>query len=117
MANAAGLVEDYDRFFLTKTRDEWIRLFQENDLMYVPVHHIEEVLEDPQALQNHYVVDFDHPLLGRIKIPGYPISFSANRAGTEGPAPRLGEHTQAVMENLGYEEQEIRALKADGVIK
>jgi crotonobetainyl-CoA:carnitine CoA-transferase CaiB-like acyl-CoA transferase len=87
------IIKILDDVLLTKPRAEWLAIFQEHGLQFAPVQNFLDVLEDPQAHANGYVVDFDHPLLGTIRIPGYPISFSANTAGTHGPAPDLGEHT------------------------
>jgi crotonobetainyl-CoA:carnitine CoA-transferase CaiB-like acyl-CoA transferase len=66
---------------------------------------------------NDYVVDFKDRLLGEVKIPGYPVHFSANRVGTRSFAPTLGEHTDLVMQQMGYTDQEIEELKKEGVIK
>ena len=115
--NGETLVKLYDEIFLTKTRDEWIKLFRENGFLFAPVQRMEEVLKDPQAIQNGYVVDFDHPSLGTVKIPGYPITFGANRAGTVRPAPGLGEHTDMVLKDMGFNEGDILNLKKNGVIK
>ena len=67
LKNSAELVSVFDVIFQTETRDEWIQLFRDNGFMFAPVQSIEEVLCDPQALENNYVVDFDHPTLGPIK--------------------------------------------------
>jgi len=115
--NAAELVAIYDEIFQTKTRDEWIRIFRDNGFMFAPVQDLEEVLTDPQATLNNYVVDFDHPFLGRVKFPGFPITFSANRVGTRGPSPGMGEHTDPVMKEMGFTDPEIQTLKKEGVIK
>jgi crotonobetainyl-CoA:carnitine CoA-transferase CaiB-like acyl-CoA transferase len=66
---------------------------------------------------NDYVVDFKDRLLGEVKIPGYPVHFSANKVGTRSFAPTLGEHTDLVMQQMGYTDQEIEDLKKEGVIK
>jgi crotonobetainyl-CoA:carnitine CoA-transferase CaiB-like acyl-CoA transferase len=63
------------------------------------------------------VVDFRDRFLGDVKIPGYPVHFSANQAGTRNFAPNLGEHTDLVMHQMGYTDQEIQELKKDEVIK
>ena len=115
--NAAGLIEDYDKLFLTRTRDEWIKIFSENGFFYAPVQQMEEVIEDIQAVENGYVVDFQHPFLGNVKIPGYPVTFSANKAGTVRPAPGLGEHTDLVMKELGYADEEIQTFRDEKAIK
>ena len=115
--NAAELVAIYDDVFKTKTRDEWIRIFRNNGFMFAPVQRLEEVLNDPQAVLNNYVVDFRHPFLGDIKLPGFPAYFSAHTTGTRAPSPKLGEHTDFVLKEIGYSENEITVLRKEGVIK
>jgi crotonobetainyl-CoA:carnitine CoA-transferase CaiB-like acyl-CoA transferase len=106
-----------DDVLLTRPRAEWLQIFQEYGLQFAPVQNLLDVLEDPQAHANGYIVDFDHPLLGKIRIPGYPVSFSANTAGTHGPAPDLGEHTVEVLSGLGYSSEAIDRLKAEHVVR
>jgi crotonobetainyl-CoA:carnitine CoA-transferase CaiB-like acyl-CoA transferase len=111
------LVAIFDKVFATKTRDEWVKILIGEKLMVCPVLNINEIRADPQALVNDYEVDFKDRLFGEAKIPGYPVHFSANRAGTRSFAPTLGEHTDLVMREMGYTDQEIRELKKEGVIK
>jgi formyl-CoA transferase len=107
----------FDKVFATKSRDEWMEIFLSHGLLACSVQKIQEVADDPQALVNKYVVPFDHPLQGRVKIPGYPVYFSACAAGTASAAPRLGEHTSVVLQALGYSDQAIAELKKEGVIR
>jgi crotonobetainyl-CoA:carnitine CoA-transferase CaiB-like acyl-CoA transferase len=107
----------FDKVFATKSRDEWMEIFLSHGLLACSVQKIQEVVDDPQALANKYVVPFDHPLQGRVKIPGYPVYFSACAAGTVSAAPRLGEHTSVVLQALGYSDQAIAELKKEGVIR
>lgn len=111
------LVDRFDRVFATKTRREWIDILRAKGLMFGPVQRIEDVLTDAQALSNGYVLDFDHRSLGKVKIPGYPVQFSASCAGTRFSAPALGEHTDSIMKKLGYSDQEIVLLRKTGVIR
>jgi crotonobetainyl-CoA:carnitine CoA-transferase CaiB-like acyl-CoA transferase len=62
-------------------------------------------------------VDFDHRSLGKVKIPGYPVQFSASCAGTRTSAPALGEHTDSIMREIGYSDQEIAEARQAGVIR
>jgi len=113
----ADLLDRFDNVFITKTRDEWIDIFLEKGLMFCPIKHINEIQTDPQALANQYVVPFEHPMLGNINIPGYPAHFSECRAGTRGPAPAIGEHTDEILSNLGYTNKNISDLKKEGVTR
>ena len=110
------LVEYFEVVFAERTRDEWLTTLQDAGLMFAPVQELTEVLKDEQALANDYVVDFDHPELGAISIPGFPIQFSANSAGTVSAAPALGGHTVQVLKEYGYSDQDIDRLRHRGAI-
>lgn len=114
--NYTELIKIFDKVFLTKKCDEWMKIFISNGLMFSPVKHIDEASSDAQALENRYIVPFEHPVHGKMDIAGYPIHFSACNAGTNMPAPALGEHTEHVLEEIGYLKKEISDLRKDGVI-
>jgi len=115
-ANYVELNAIFDKVFVSKPRDEWMEIFLSHGLLACSVQKIQEVPDDPQALANNYVVPFDHPLQGQIKIPGYPIHFSACAAGTRSAAPQLGEHTDLILQELGYSDGDIEKLKKEGII-
>lgn len=117
LENCAELVTLFDKVFATKTRDEWVEILQAKGLMFVRVQEAIEIQDDPQALINHYIIDFEDPRLGKVKVTGYPIHFSANPAGIQSFAPAIGEHTDFVMQQAGYTNQEIKKLKEEGVIQ
>ena len=114
--NVRELIEIFDSVFARKPRDEWLKLLLSKGLKFTPVQDISEVFKDPQTILNNYVVDFDYPSIGKVKIPGYPVHFSAARAGTRSAAPAIGEHTEIVMREIGFTDMEINKLKKDGVI-
>ena len=116
-AHSAELVAIFDKVFVSKTREEWVDILLKEELMVCPVLNINEIKDDSQARVNNYVVDFKDRFLGDVKIPGYPVHFSANQAGTRSFAPTLGEHTDLVMHQMGYTDQEIQELKKEGIIK
>jgi crotonobetainyl-CoA:carnitine CoA-transferase CaiB-like acyl-CoA transferase len=80
------------------------------------VQTIDEVLADPQTLARGMVVEQDHPLLGKIKLPNLPFRFSDCDTSPRGPAPLLGQHNREVAASLGYSAAQIDALANDGVL-
>jgi crotonobetainyl-CoA:carnitine CoA-transferase CaiB-like acyl-CoA transferase len=114
---SSELIEIFDAVFLKKTRDEWMEIFQSLGLMFCSILHIQEVASDPQAIVNDYVVPFNHPSMGNINIPGYPVHFSESSAGTRFSAPSIGEHTDEILQGLGYSSEDIEDLKKEGIIK
>jgi len=117
LAHAEQLVRIFDDAFATRPREEWLKVFAEYDLIFSAVHTLKDMAEDPQILENGYLVDFEHPTLGKIKIPGYPGHFSESRAGTTSAAPELGQHTEEILSALcGFSKEEIGTLREKKVI-
>lgn len=114
--NSRELVLIFDKVFATKTADEWAPILKKEDLIYSPILKINELEHDPQILSNQYIVEMDHPTLGRVKETGHPIRYSETPANIAArPAPHLGEHTQEVLSELGYGRDQIEALHKKGV--
>lgn len=116
-ADYPALIAIFDKVFTTRTRDEWMEIFQKHKLMFSSVQRVEEVETDEQAVVNGYVEPFDYRGLGNINLPGYPIRFSQCKTGTRFPAPALGEHTDLVLSEMGYTSSEIEALRQDKIVK
>ncbi len=115
--NVAELIARFDEAFMTKTRDEWLDIFNNAGLMFSPIQKITDVADDPQAIANNYVVDFDHPDLGTIKVPGYPIDFSEYSAGIRSAAPDIGQHTDVILEELNFTKDEIADLREEEIVR
>lgn len=114
--NFVELNQIFDAVFASRPRDIWMDIFQAHGLMFCSVQQIREVLDDPQALENGYLMPFVHPDQGPVTIPSYPVQFSKCQAGTRSAAPKLGEHTDIVLQNLGYSEHDIAKLKKGKVV-
>jgi alpha-methylacyl-CoA racemase len=113
---AHNLREEIDAFFRTKTRDEWIAEAKDLDVCLTPVLDISEVETDPQLQARQMVYEQTHPVCGCTKGIGVPLKFSATPAHPTGPSPALGEDTKSVLEELGYQQEEIEVFRKEGVI-
>ncbi|MBN1614418.1 MAG: CoA transferase [Deltaproteobacteria bacterium] len=113
-----AIIEELDRTFLTKSRDEWVKLIKEGgDFIVGPVNTIFEVIDDPQVLANKYVADFDLPSCGSVKIVNSPFHFSETPVEIRMPAPEFGQHTEEVLMELGgYTWEEIEKLRVEEII-
>ena len=117
LENAEQLITIFDGLFATRPLAEWLRIFAEHDLFCCAVNSVRELKDDPQVTENDYLVDFEHPTLGKIKIPGYPAQFSESWARTTSAAPELGEHTEEVLMDVGeYSKEEIAQMRKEGVL-
>jgi crotonobetainyl-CoA:carnitine CoA-transferase CaiB-like acyl-CoA transferase len=114
----AELIPLLDKAFATKTRDEWIKYFEEKgyEFAYAPIYDPVEAVHSEQARANEYVTEFDHPELGRIKMIGFPVKFSKTPARIYREAPHLGQHTEEVLLELGYTWEEIAQFREEEVI-
>ncbi|MDO8673263.1 MAG: CoA transferase, partial [Dehalococcoidia bacterium] len=76
-----------------------------------------DLVQDPQVIANNYLIDFDHPTLGKVKAVAPPVSLSETPGGIRLPAPEFGQHTEEVLiEVCGYTWEDLEKLREDEVI-
>lgn len=115
--NSSELVTIMDEIFKTKTRGEWAAVFDKNDVVYSVVNDFDDLVVDPQVLANDYITDFDHPVWGRIMVPGIPIHLENTPGQIRMPAPQWGQHTEEVLTDiLGYTWEHTAELRDREVI-
>ena len=105
------LIEEIQNLFETKTQREWIEFFKDVDACCEPVLTFEEVFQDPQVLHRKMVMEYEHPVEGKIRQLGNPIKSSQFPFEIRTPSPAWGEHTMEVLKTLGYSEEEIKHFK------
>ena len=117
MTNLAALTDAMNAVLATRTKADWISAFDVAGVPAGPVHTLGEALEHPQTLARDMVVDLVHPQAGATKALGCPIHFSQTPTHIGRPAPMLGEHTRELLREYGYDDRQIDALVADGVVE
>lgn len=120
--NYKEVIQTLDNTFATKGLQEWLDIFHREGIddagfAYSPVQDYFDVLNDPQALANNLIVNFDHPVAGEIKLFGHLCDFNNTPSRIKHAAPQHGQHTGEVLsQELGYSKEEIAKLKSDRII-
>ena len=101
----------------TKPRAHWMNALEANDVPFAPVNSLQDVLDDPQVQHLRTFYQQTHPTKGEITAIHRPVLIDGGRDEQALPAPTLGEHTDAVLTELGYDEAEIGKLRSELVIQ
>ncbi len=114
--NHLALFNILDEVFPTKTWDEWKQRLTGAGFPWALVQTIPEVINDPQARANDFFTPFDHPVYGRINLMAAPVKLSQTRETMRMPAPEPGQHTEEVLAEFGYTQDDITRFRKQGVI-
>jgi crotonobetainyl-CoA:carnitine CoA-transferase CaiB-like acyl-CoA transferase len=101
--------------FSKRPADLWLAELEAAGVPCGPVHELEDALEDPQVIANESVTHLRHPDHGDYLVPNNPIRFASAPVGPRGYSPGLGEHTAAILGELGYSDEDVEQLFRDGV--
>jgi crotonobetainyl-CoA:carnitine CoA-transferase CaiB-like acyl-CoA transferase len=113
--NAPDLVAALDSVFATKPFAEWVEIFRANNVWFAPVNLVHEVPNDPVVQQAGAFVDVPGPD-GPVKMVATPADFSESKWAPTCLPPELGQHTEEVLLELGYDWEQIIPLKEAGAI-
>jgi crotonobetainyl-CoA:carnitine CoA-transferase CaiB-like acyl-CoA transferase len=102
--------------FATRTREEWTEFFVVNDLPCGPVNAVSELPEDPQLAARGAIVETRHPVAGPFRMADEPLRVRGEQRRLPAPAPEPGQHTDEVLQALGYDEDRIAAFRRQGII-
>jgi len=100
----------------TNTSDYWMERLEKEGVPCAKVLTRTDVIADPQVLANEILLEFEHPVAGKLRQTRVPGEFEGTPTEITRGAPRLGEHNRDVFLELGMSEAEIAALVAEGVI-
>jgi crotonobetainyl-CoA:carnitine CoA-transferase CaiB-like acyl-CoA transferase len=114
--NRAALAELIESVLRDRPCAHWLALFEANDFPCGPINDYAAVFADPQVQARGMVVNVDHPTLGAVQALGSPIKMSATPPDPSRRAPLLGEHTDEVLLQAGFSQDDIDRLRSDGAI-
>jgi crotonobetainyl-CoA:carnitine CoA-transferase CaiB-like acyl-CoA transferase len=114
-ANGAECVAELDAVFATRTLDEWKDVLAAMDAPWSPIQSVEEVVDDPQVVANSYIGEVTTDDGTSYRLPTVPVQFDGQPPHLR-RAPEHGEHTEAILAELGYDWDRIGELADGGVI-
>jgi crotonobetainyl-CoA:carnitine CoA-transferase CaiB-like acyl-CoA transferase len=115
IANRLALNSLLEQALQQRTTAEWSELFDAAGLVLSPVNTLDQLLDHAQVEANGMMVDVEHPS-GALSLVAAPMRFSAFDVGPRRAPPRLGEHTDEVLREIGYDDEAVAALRRDGVV-
>jgi formyl-CoA transferase len=104
-----------EQWTMTKTKFEAMEILNQYDIPCGPILSMKEIAEEPALRATGTIVEVDHPTRGKYLSVGNPIKMSDSPTEVT-RSPLLGEHTDAVLTELGFSDESIRALRAEGAI-
>jgi crotonobetainyl-CoA:carnitine CoA-transferase CaiB-like acyl-CoA transferase len=116
LQNCKELIALLDVQFAQRTLEEWGRRLDDEGCIWAPAQTTKEVIGDPQSRARGAFTKIDHPTQGEMELLDTPVKFSKARVGARGPAPELGQHTEEVLLEAGYNWDDIVKLRDEGVI-
>lgn len=115
-ANRTLLVPRVQAILKTKAADEWLALFSERQVPAGPINTVREALESRQAAARGLVVEQDHPVTGQSRTIAQPLALTATPPTYRRPPPMVGEHSRAILAELGLGADAAAALVAGGIV-
>ena len=114
--NRESLIPQLQEVFSRKSAEEWLTRLRDSDVPAGPIYSVDEALKTPQALARAVIVELDHPSMGKARSIRNPIRMSGTPIRYRRPPPILGEHTNAILSELGTAPEQIRVLRAERVV-
>jgi crotonobetainyl-CoA:carnitine CoA-transferase CaiB-like acyl-CoA transferase len=114
--NRDALHAEISKVTRTRPSAEWVALLNEAGVPCGPIYDMREVFEDAQVRHLGIATPVEHPSLGPIRVVGQPIHLSRTPSRMRAATPSLGQHTDEVLAELGYDAAAIAALRDDKAI-
>ncbi|MDP6604909.1 MAG: CoA transferase [Dehalococcoidia bacterium] len=115
MEHSEQLTAEIDAIFASAGLATWAQRLDAAGLIWAPVAELPEVVDDPTVRALGSFAEVEHPEFGSFETLAAPFKIRGADLAPRGPAPALGQHTQAVLEELGLDADELAELAVAGV--
>ncbi len=110
------LVDILDPIFRSRDYAQWDRIFVNHDIAHDRINHMSDTIRDEQALKNNYIYKYKNRDGSEDLMVSTPVKFGREDEIAHKNAPLIGEHTEQVMRECGYSDEEIKVWADQGVI-
>ncbi len=116
VAHRGELVPILERSIAALPKGEVVRRLREANVPVGPIDGLDEVFADPVVRHLGLVAEIEHPTAGRVRAPGIPVRMDGTPPSVRRHPPLLGEHTDEVLREAGYSDEEIATLRREGAL-
>jgi formyl-CoA transferase len=102
--------------FKKQKTDAWLRLLEKHEVPAAPMNSLKQVFALSQVQVREMLQTVVHPTIGNLSLLGIPIRFGPEPIAIRRAPPLLGEHTDAILGELGFSQKEIAAFRAQGIV-
>jgi CoA:oxalate CoA-transferase len=115
--NRKVVIPRLEEIFRTRTAADWLQRLRDAGVPAAPVNNVDAAFAEPPVAEREMIVEYDHPQVGKVRLPGNPIKMDGMGETISNPAPMLGEHTDAILKSLLHlSAEEVAALRASGAV-
>jgi formyl-CoA transferase len=114
--NRKSLNAAMNQGFAAKTSAQWVDILNQAGVPCGPIYRMDQVFDDPQVKHVRAAMEVEHARLGKLRLINQPVTLSRTPAKLVSATPERGEHTEEVLLELGFDAQEIRKIKSEGII-
>jgi formyl-CoA transferase len=114
LANRLVLIEELEKTFAVRTAAEWIDILLAAGIPAGPILNYAEALASEHAKAREAVIEFEHPIEGKVKSIGFPVKLSETKQRVLRHPPLLGEHNDEILAELGIDAETREQLRAEG---
>ena len=114
--NRAALNAEIEAYTIQRGTADWVETLNQAGVPCGPINNIAQAFADPQVRHLGMAAPVDHPALGKFDVVGQGVSLDRTPFHIHSSPPDQGEHTDAILGELGYDAEAIAAFREDGVI-
>jgi len=114
--NRDELIPVLEKAFSREPVAHWLTVLEEAGVPCGPVNTLDRVFNDPHVQEREMVVKLSHKRAGEIRVTGVPVKLTRRPGSVQRPPPILGEHTEEILSEIGYDRKQIDEFRSKGVV-